>query len=197
MGEDSSRRKRTARAGTRSRSITSSTTENGEAHAESQRQAPAATRRDPEKIAALTAYPVEDLDAPLLDAHQQNEVVKRVTYGSSPLAACHQLGVSITSFQKTSETDAAFAERLQAAQRALSQNVAARMYQTAMDGNVSAQKCYLEFRPPPEWDATSNDAPGDEELDPHGLAEAYRAAGLAVPAELEALAGRENGHMEP
>jgi hypothetical protein len=193
---DSSPQKRTARAGTRSLSITSSTTGNGEAPEKAARQAPAAPRRDAEQTAALTAYPVEDLAAPLLDADQQAEVMKLVTYGSSPLMACHKLGVSITSFLKTSATDAGFGERLQAAQQALSQNVAARLYQTAMNGNVSAQKCYLEFRPPPEWDQAPNDGAGDEELDPHDLAEAYRAAGLAVPPELEAFAGRENGRVE-
>jgi hypothetical protein len=143
----------------------------------------------------MTAYPIEDLAAPLLDAWQQEEVVKRVTYGLSPLAACHQLGVSITSFHKTSAADETFAERLQSAQHALSQNVAARLYRTAMDGNVSAQKCYLEFRPPPEWASASSAHSEDEELDPHELAEGYRAAGMAVPSELEALAGRENGHV--
>lgn len=144
----------------------------------------------------MTAYPVEGAYAPLLDAWQQDELLKRVTYGASPLSACHQLGVSITSFLKTSETDATFAERLHAAQRALSQNVAARLYRTAMDGNVSAQKCYLDFRPPPEWTAPPSTSHEDEELDPHELVEEYRAAGIAVPAELEALTGRANGCSE-
>lgn len=144
----------------------------------------------------MSAFPVEGTDAPLLDAWQQDELLKRVTYGSSPLAACHLLGVSITSFLKTSETDESFAGRLREAQHALSQNVAARLYRTAMDGNVSAQKCYLEFRPPPEWTAPLVTSPADEELDPHELAEEYRAAGIAVPPELEALTGHENGCAE-
>ena len=76
MAEDSSRRKRTARAGMRSPSTTSSTIENGEALAESTQPAAAAPRRDPEKIAALTAYPVDDLAAPLLDAWKADVAAK-------------------------------------------------------------------------------------------------------------------------
>jgi hypothetical protein len=144
----------------------------------------------------MHAFPVASAESPLLDAWQQDEFLKRVTYGSSPLAACHLLGVSITSFLKTAEADASFAERVQHAHNALSQNVAARLYRTAMEGNVSAQRCYLQFRPPPEWQSAPIATSESEELNPHELAQAYRAAGMDVPAELQALAGRENGSVE-
>jgi len=135
----------------------------------------------PEEVAALTAFPVESMLGGVLDEWQQGELLKWVSRGRSPIVACHHLGVSITSFLKTIECESAFAERVSQAQIALSQNVASQLYRTAMEGNVSAQKCYLEFRPPPEWGSASSTISEDEELDPHELAEGYRAAGMAVP----------------
>lgn len=109
--------------------------------------------------------------------------------------ACQSLGVSISSFMRTLAEDRVFAERVQQAQSSLSQNVAARLYRTAMEGNVAAQKYYLQLQPPPEWKQGHAETAA-EELMPDELADEYRDAGLDVPPELEALVGREDGGVE-
>jgi len=136
-------------------------------------------------------------EAPPLTPSQQNECLKLMLKGASAPMACSRLKVSITSFQRTVDENAGFAERVQQTQGGLSQNVAARLYRTAMEGSVSAQRYYLQLRPPPEW----KDAPGAiidlEEMEPNELADEYRSAGLDIPAELQALAGCTNGQVEP
>lgn len=142
------------------------------------------------------AIPVSAAEAPLLTAGQQDTCLRLMLLGASPPMACASLKVSITSFQRTVDEDAVFAARVRQTQGGLSQNVAARLYRTAMEGNVSAQRCYLQMRPPPEWTEAGPQDANLEELEPHELADEYRAAGLDVPSELEALAGRANGRVE-
>lgn len=142
------------------------------------------------------AIPVSSAEAPRLSAAQQDTCLRLMFLGASPPMACASLKVSITSFQRTVDEDGEFAVRVQQTLGSLSQNVAARLYRTAMDGNVSAQRCYLQMRPPPEWTECAPAAADLEELEPDELADEYRAAGLDVPAELEALAGRANGGVE-
>jgi hypothetical protein len=147
-------------------------------------------------VAALTAYPVVSAAARLLDAAEQDTFLQWLTCGAAPLSACQKLGLSVTSFTKTSTADMEFAERVQQVQSALSQSVAARLYRTAIEGNVSAQRYYLQLRPPPEWKQAPVAGVDLEELEPDELADEYRAAGLDVPIELQALAGRSNGSVE-
>jgi hypothetical protein len=119
--------------------------------------------------------------------------------GASPPIACQEMGVGIKVFLRTVAEDAGFHERIRQAGCVLSQNVAARLYRTAMEGDVSAQKSYLQLSPPPEWRGDGAEADDDplEGMTPHELAEQYRAAGLEVPPELEALTRRSRGEVEP
>jgi hypothetical protein len=139
---------------------------------------------------------VPSKSATVLDADQQDRVMQWLTRGGSPMVACQRLDVSITSFLKTLQADAEFAERIRQVQTALSQNVAACLYRAALEGNVAAQRHYLQLNPPPDWKPAAPEA-GLEELEPHELADEYRAAGLDVPAELQALAGRADRRVEP
>ncbi|MFO1094637.1 MAG: hypothetical protein U0992_15225 [Planctomycetaceae bacterium] len=135
-------------------------------------------------------------EAPGLTSAQQARCLKLMLMGASAPMACAVLKVSITSFQRSVDEDAEFAQRLQQTQGGLSQNVAARLYRTAMEGNVSAQRYYLQLRPPPEWKDASASTVDLEELEPNELADEYRAAGLDIPAELQALTGHTNGRVE-
>ncbi len=130
---------------------------------------------------------------------QQEEFLTWYLQGASPPVACRQLGVGITVFLRTVAEDPEFHQRIRQAGCILSQNVAARLYRTAMEGDVSAQKSYLQLSPPPEWQEQGGAAGAEDPLEgmtPHELAEQYRAAGLDVPPELEALARRSRGEVE-
>jgi hypothetical protein len=118
--------------------------------------------------------------------------------GAPPPVACQEMGVALAGFLRTVAEDRGFHERIRQAGCVLSQNVAARLYRAAMEGDVSAQKSYLQMNPPPEWrdEGAADDAALLEGMTPHELAEQYRAAGLAVPPELEALARRGSGEVE-
>jgi hypothetical protein len=80
--------------------------------------------------------------------------------GASPAAACAQLEVTLDDFMHTWTHDDAFRERVSQTQTARSQNVAAALYRTAMEGSVTAQTFYLRRLPPPEWPQSSA-APSD------------------------------------
>jgi hypothetical protein len=132
------------------------------------------------------------------DAAQQEAFLTWYLRGASPPIACQELGVDITAFLRTVAEDPVFFDRMRQAGCVLSQNVAARLYRTAMEGDVSAQKSYLQLSPPPEWreDGAEVDEDPLEGMTPHELAEQYRAAGLEVPPELEALARHSRGEVE-
>lgn len=194
--QDSSRRKRTAKAGTRRRSTTSSTT--GKAASPVN-----LVGNDGTPVSSITdddggsgAIPAPESAAVLLSGAQQNTCMNLLFYGASPPMVCAKLGVSLTSYFKTVDEDPEFAERVRQSQCGLSQNAAARLYRSAMEGDVSALRFYLQLRPPPEWEELPRRAIDLEELEPDELADEYRAAGLDVPTELEALARRTNGDVE-
>lgn len=129
---------------------------------------------------------------------QQDAFLTWYLQGASPPVACRQLGVGITVFLRTAAEVPEFHERIRQAGCILRQNVAARLYRTAMEGDVSAQKSYLQLSPDAAWQDEGAAADDDplEGLTPHELAEQYRAAGLDVPPELEALARRSRGEVE-
>ena len=192
----SSPKKPTGKAGTPRRSTTSSTTGNSEATTASNTSAAADLRPENVDEHGAAAAAIALAEAPGLTSAQQARCLKLMLIGASAPMACAALKVSITSFQRSVDEDAEFAQRLQQTQGGLSQNVAARLYRTAMEGNVSAQRYYLQLRPPPEWKDASASAVDLEELEPNELADEYRAAGLDIPAELQALTGRTNGRVE-
>ena len=135
--------------------------------------------------------------APLLDDAQQAEVLQRLMAGGAPSAVCQNLGLSITSYYRTLAENESFAERVQQVCNTLMQNVLTVLYQEAMRGNVTAQRQFLQLSRKDTAlspDQTNDIDPG---ISPHELAEAYRAAGLDLPPELEALLGLPTGPVEP
>ncbi len=71
--------------------------------------------------------------------------------GASPAAACQQLAISLPLVAATLENEGTFISLLDRVNQLLSQNVAAALYRSAMEGSVSAQTFYLKNKPPPEW----------------------------------------------
>lgn len=102
--------------------------------------------------------------------------------GASPSAACAQAGVASEVFTAWL-TDPGFRRRLEESQHLLSRNVAAALYRSAMEGNVTAQSFYLKQLPPPEWpSAASTNAAHDPfaHLTDEELLERCRAHGIDV-----------------
>ena len=118
---------------------------------------------------------------PALSRTNQTAYLHLLTRGASPAAACQQLGCSIHAVLRAIQEDDEFAKRIDQANRLLSQNVAAALYRSAMQGSVSAQTFYLKHRPPPDWpqserkgEAVSAPADGLDDLSDEELAKLYR-----------------------
>ncbi|MFG0331861.1 MAG: hypothetical protein ACF8TS_00740 [Maioricimonas sp. JB049] len=129
----------------------------------------------------------------LSDAEQE-EYLQLMLRGASPAAACLQLGLPVGNILRTMERQPEFRERLRQVRELLSQNVAAALYRAAMEGSVSAQSFYLKNQPPPEWpqpDEANSDL--DDTMSNDELLDRCRAAGLAVPPEVETLLKRAHG----
>lgn len=104
----------------------------------------------------------------------QDEYLHLLARGASPAAACLQLNLPVTLVLNHINTDAGFRDRLDQIHDVLSQNVAAALYRSAMEGSVSAQTFFLKNCPPPEWPVAGATGPtpqdglddmSDEELD--------------------------------
>ena len=156
-----------------------------------QSEEPQKTRARKKKVAEQPAdespsFPAAPLifqvgDDPPLSRTSQTAYLMFLTRGASPAAACQSLGCSIFSVLRTLQEDDDFAAKIDQANRLLSQNVAAALYRSAMQGSVSAQTFYLKNRPPPDWTATQKkaeqeDLPADglDDLDDETLKEAFR-----------------------
>ncbi len=94
-------------------------------------------------------------DDQAFDEQLQQSWEKEIELEASPAAACVQLNLSVTVVLNCITTDETFRDRLDQIHNVLSQNVAAALYRSAMEGSVSAQTFFLKNCPPPEW-------PGDE-----------------------------------
>ncbi len=112
-----------------------------------------------------------------------------LTRGASPAAACGQLGVSVLDVLATIEKAEPFRKRLDQVNVLLSQNVAAALYRSAMEGSVSAQTFFLKNQPPPNWQpgdaGESTDDPFQKMTDDELLA-FCRASGIDWPSETAA-----------
>ncbi len=135
--------------------------------------------------------------APLLDDAQQAEVLQRLMAGGAPSAVCQNLGLSITSYYRTLAENEAFAGCARQVRNTLMQNVLTVLYQEAMRGNVTAQRQFLQLSRSDSAQSPDETNDIDPGISPHELADAYRAAGLDLPPELEALLGRAPGAEEP
>ena len=135
--------------------------------------------------------------APLLDDAQQAEVLQGLMAGGAPSVVCQNLGLSITSYYRTVTENEAFAERVQQVHNTLMQNVLTVLYQEAMRANVAAQRQFLQLSRSDSAQSPDETNDIDPGTSPHELADAYRAAGLDLPPELEALLGLAPGAVEP
>jgi hypothetical protein len=86
-----------------------------------------------------------------LTQEQQEIYLQLLSRGASPAAACLQSGLSLPDVAASIEHDEAFRHLLSRVNELLSQNVAAALYRSAMEGSVSAQTFFLKNMPPPEW----------------------------------------------
>lgn len=112
-----------------------------------------------------------------------------LTRGASPAAACGQVGVSALDVLATIEQDQAFSERLDQVTVLLSQNVAAALYRSAMEGSVSAQTFFLKNQPPPNWHQSQASEAADDpfsRMSDDELLAYCRASGIDWPTETAA-----------
>ena len=132
----------------------------------------------------------------LFTSEQQREYLDLLLRGASPAVACQQLNVDLFAVVELMAEDDEFRMKADAVYDALSQNVAARLYQEAMKGSVPAMSQWLKNRPPPEWPDHVSASRSDSSLDVISDEELIRLArleNLAIPAELETDASEKSG----
>ncbi|MBT5020251.1 MAG: hypothetical protein HON04_16080 [Planctomicrobium sp.] len=146
----------------------------------------------PQTSAASTATFLKSTEAPqALSEEIQYAYITLLSKGASPAAACSQLGILLAEVIWTLEQVPEFASMVERVQELLSQNVAAALYRSAMEGSVSAQNNYLKAYPPPgtslEEGATTGDSMTDLELDltEEELIEYLKAEATAFLAEFD------------
>lgn len=119
------------------------------------------------------------------------QFVSHLIRGASPAGACLQLGIGIRSLLRKLGEDADFRRRVEDVQWVLRENVKSALYRQAMEGNVSAQRSFLQLIAgsdlAPFRQGFDDDGDNWESMTPHDMAEKYRTAGVVVPEELEAL----------
>jgi hypothetical protein len=129
---------------------------------------------------------------PTLSSNDQQSLLALLAKGASPAAACQHLRLPVTTYNHTIDTDDTFRRQLDHIQTLLSQNVAASLYRTAMEGNVTAMTFWLKASPPPGWSDSQlqvlQPATFDEtlnQLSDADLAQLARAMGVDLPRESE------------
>lgn len=118
----------------------------------------------------------------------EEEYLRLLLRGASPAAAAQQLELDLFVIVEAIADDEEFRVKVDAAYDALSQNVAARLYQEAMRGSVPAMTLWLKNRPPPEWpdgrpEETFN--PALDVLSDEELLRLARLENVEIPPELE------------
>lgn len=157
----SSPRKPTKKAATRTRSTTSSTTARHRSVARKPTEPPLSSdpsdSSDPSNVdsngepAPRQRLSLDPSQIPQLTPEEQDEYLHLLSRGASPAAACLQLNLSVLGVLNQITTDESFRNRIDQIHNVLSQNVAAALYRSAMEGSVSAQTFFLKNCPPPEW----------------------------------------------
>ncbi|WP_146511319.1 hypothetical protein [Thalassoglobus neptunius] len=149
----SSPKKPSKKVGSRTRSTTSSTTANTSKKKQPPRPSEKSETRKVETAdpPPTASYLRTDNVNNLLTKDQQFAYITLLSKGGSPAAACSQIGIALADVIWTSEHDSQFGLMLERIQELLSQNVAAALYRSAMEGSVTAQQYYLKNRPPPNW----------------------------------------------
>lgn len=150
----SSQKKPSIKASTPPRSTTSSTT--GKTVKKKTTTAkPKPDKNETSQNASLT-IPAKNIladDGPprALSVSEQQSYLSLLSKGASPGVACATLGLTLTQVAVSIEADERFRVLLDRVHELLSQNVAAALYRSAMEGSVSAQTFYLKNVPPPDW----------------------------------------------
>ena len=85
--------------------------------------------------------------------------------GISPAAACQALGAMREEIRAALEVEPAIRTRVDRVHDVLSENVLAKLYQQAMEGNVAAMSCWLKVHPPPGWGHAGEQAAGPVTFD--------------------------------
>lgn len=122
-------------------------------------------------------------------AKQKSKYLKLLLRGASPAAACQKMGINLLAVVEYLTIDDRFREKVDAIYDALSQNVAAKLYQEAMNGSVPAMSQWLKNRPPPEWPdrvAVSNPTSCLDVMSDEELIRLARLEKIKIPTELEA-----------
>ena len=125
----------------------------------------------------------------LLSPAQQQLYLHVLTLGASPSSACGKVGITPLDVLRTIDGDAKFREQIDQVTVLLSQNVAAALYRSAMEGSVSAQTFFLKNKPPPDWQAEDEPeltADRLKGLSDEELLNRCRASGIDVPIETSA-----------
>lgn len=137
---------------------------------------------------ATADVPAVTPDAALSDSDVE-QYVSHLIRGASPAGACLQLGLSIGALLKRFAEDAVLRRRVEDVQWVLRENVKSALYRQAMEGNVTAQRCFLQLidAGAPFRQGFDDDDENWESMTPHDMAEKYRTAGIVVPEELETL----------
>lgn len=127
-------------------------------------------------------------DARMSDAEIE-QYISHLIRGASPIGACMQLGISIRALLRRLTEDAEFRQRVDDVEWVLRENVKSALYRQAMEGNVPAQRCFLQLigAGSPVRQGFDDDDENWESMTPHDMADKYRTAGIVVPEELEAL----------
>ena len=155
---DSSRGRRTRRAGGGDRCTTSSITGQGSVGSRQEAVGSEGEARGAESQAATGA------DSGL-SAEQCEELVGLLLKGASVRVACKEMGVPVWSALRAIESEAELAQRVREVNGLRSQDVAAALYQAAMKGSVTAQTFWLRSSPPAEWQGDAEPPIGDEMCD--------------------------------
>jgi hypothetical protein len=136
---------------------------------------------------------------------ERDRYLEMLSRGASPLGICREMELSAGTVARTLTEGKGFREQCEQMGRFLDQNVETAVYLAAMKGNVSAQTLWLRHRPAPGWGAgpaAEGPVAGDEadlweRLTDEELVERARAAGIAIPLEIEVRDGTAGGLAFP
>lgn len=130
---------------------------------------------------------MEESTPPMTD-EQQAAYLYLLAKGASPAAACEKLGLSLVTVAEHIERHERFRSLLARVNALLSQNVAAALYRSAMEGKVSAQTFYVKYWPPPSWPEHEDDPhlPSLNEITDDELIAQFRKEAPALLAQCEA-----------
>ncbi len=133
----------------------------------------------------------------LLNEEFQYSYITLLSRGASPAVACSQLDILLADVIWTMEHESGFQSMVIRVQELLSQNVAAALYRSAMEGSVSAQQNYLKAYPPPGCDPISDDqdAHFETEMTDEEIVTQLRAEAEAFLVEFDQIVSSEESEV--